>query len=105
MTALLDFSELGRLYPPPLAILPPPGMLARLAFATATAVQPDILLADEILSVGDTAFQEKCMTRMNHYLNNGTTIILFRHSANDQKKHAKLVFGLSMDGKDDRNSG
>ena len=52
----------------------------------ATATQPDILLADEILSVGDVAFQEKCMARMNYYLANGTTIMYVSHSAESVKK-------------------
>lgn len=56
------------------------GMTARLAFSIATAVQPEILLADEILSVGDAAFRQKCMKRMSGYLNSGTTIVFVSHS-------------------------
>lgn len=56
------------------------GMTARLAFAIATAVQPEILLADEILSVGDAPFREKCMKRMDGYLGTGTSVVFVSHS-------------------------
>ena len=56
------------------------GMTARLAFAIATAVQPEILLADEILSVGDALFREKCMKRMDGYLGTGTSVVFVSHS-------------------------
>ena len=56
------------------------GMTARLAFAIATAVQPEILLADEILSVGDAPFREKCMKRMDGYLGTGTFVVFVSHS-------------------------
>ncbi len=82
---IVDFSELGEFIHAPLRSYSS-GMVARLAFATATAVQPDLLLADEILSVGDTAFQEKCLQRMKHYLGHGTTIVFVSHSAETVKK-------------------
>lgn len=82
---IVDFSELGSFIYMPLRSYSS-GMVTRLAFAIATAVQPDILLADEILSVGDVAFQDKCMTRMNYYLENGTTIMYVSHSAESVKK-------------------
>lgn len=50
-------------------------MVARLAFAVATMTKPDILIADEILSVGDFLFQEKCEKRMAELLSGGTTVI------------------------------
>ncbi len=55
------------------------GMVARLGFAIATNARPDILLVDEVLSVGDASFQEKCITRMTAYRENGTTIVLVSH--------------------------
>ena len=82
---IIDFSELGSFIHVPLRSYSS-GMVTRLAFAIATAVQPDILLADEILSVGDVAFQEKCMKRMNYYLEHGTTIMYVSHSAESVKK-------------------
>ena len=56
------------------------GMVARLAFAVATITKPDILIADETLSVGDFLFQEKCEKRMAELLSGGTTVILVSHS-------------------------
>ena len=55
------------------------GMNARLAFSTAVATEPDILLADEVLAVGDIEFQRKCMDEINKLNNNGTTIIFVSH--------------------------
>jgi ABC-type polysaccharide/polyol phosphate transport system ATPase subunit len=55
-------------------------MVARLAFAIATDVKPDILLIDEVLSVGDINFKKKCNIRMNSYKNNGTTLVIVSHS-------------------------
>jgi ABC-type polysaccharide/polyol phosphate transport system ATPase subunit len=57
------------------------GMSARLAFAVATDVDPDILLIDEVLAVGDERFQLKCETRMRRFRDEGKTIVLVSHSA------------------------
>ena len=92
--SILDFSELAEFIHAPLRSYSS-GMVARLAFATATAVQPDILLADEILSVGDKNFQDKCMDRMTNYLNNGTTVVFVSHSAESVKQICKQ--GLWLD--------
>lgn len=56
------------------------GMYARLAFSTAVAIKPDILLLDEILAVGDEKFQMKCRERIDEFKRNGATIILVSHS-------------------------
>jgi lipopolysaccharide transport system ATP-binding protein len=56
------------------------GMQARLAFAVSTVVNPDILIVDEVLSVGDAAFQRKCMNRMDEMLKGSTTLLLVSHS-------------------------
>ena len=58
------------------------GMLARLAFAIVTANKPEILIIDEALSVGDLAFQAKCMKKMNDLKNSGTCILLVSHAPN-----------------------
>lgn len=56
------------------------GMYARLAFATAIATEPEILLIDEVLAVGDINFQKKCIERIESLNKNGTTIVLVSHS-------------------------
>lgn len=62
------------------------GMKARLGFAVATMVQPEILIVDEILSVGDYAFRKKCEQRMNEMLSGGTTLLYVSHSLNEVKR-------------------
>jgi ABC-type polysaccharide/polyol phosphate transport system ATPase subunit len=56
------------------------GMTARLGFAIATDVTPDILILDEVLSVGDISFQNKCSQRMNDFWQDDVTILLVSHS-------------------------
>jgi lipopolysaccharide transport system ATP-binding protein len=56
------------------------GMVLRLAFATAIQTDPDILLVDEVLSVGDVSFQEKCAEKITEFRNNGKTIVYVSHS-------------------------
>lgn len=62
------------------------GMFARLGFSIATIVKPDILIVDEILAVGDVAFQEKCHKRMAQLMDGGATVILVSHSEHDVKR-------------------
>ncbi len=56
------------------------GMFARLGFSVAAHVDPDILIVDEVLSVGDYVFQKKCIERMNEVLHDGTTVIFVSHN-------------------------
>lgn len=76
---IVAFSELGQFMNMPLKNYSS-GMIARIAFAIATSVQPDILLADEVLSVGDYAFQQKCTHRIQEMMDNGTTVLLVSHN-------------------------
>ena len=62
------------------------GMQARLGFAIATMVRPDILVVDEILSVGDYQFQEKCYKRMEDMLSGGTTLLYVSHDVKSVRK-------------------
>lgn len=55
------------------------GMVARLAFSISTIVVPDILIVDEILSVGDSSFQKKSFNRMNELINSGSTVVYVSH--------------------------
>lgn len=70
------------------------GMQVRLAFAVATSVQPDVLIVDEALSVGDAYFQAKCYQRINHFKQQGMTLILVSHSPNDVVKHCERAIML-----------
>lgn len=88
-----DFSELKEFEDVPVKNYSS-GMLARLGFSIATIVKPDILIVDEILAVGDQAFQNKCHKRMEDMMSGGTTVILVSHSEADVKricKHAAWI--------------
>ena len=76
---IVEFSELREFLDVPLKNYSS-GMVARIAFAIATITKPDILIADEILSVGDFLFQQKCEARMQHLMSGGTTVLLVSHS-------------------------
>lgn len=70
------------------------GMQARLGFAIATLIKPDILIVDEILAVGDAHFQEKCKVKMEELKSGGTTLILVSHNIDQVKetcKHAAWI--------------
>ncbi len=75
----MEFSELQNFLDVPLKNYSS-GMVARIGFAIATITKPDILIADEVLSVGDFLFQQKCEKRMKELMAGGTTVILVSHS-------------------------
>jgi ABC-type polysaccharide/polyol phosphate transport system ATPase subunit len=76
---IVDFSELDQFIDTPVKNYST-GMYARLGFAVAVHLEPEILLIDEVLSVGDERFQQKCMDRMEQLRRRGTTIVLVSHS-------------------------
>ncbi|HSR29113.1 MAG TPA: ABC transporter ATP-binding protein [Anaerolineae bacterium] len=85
LESIVEFAELGGFIDAPLRTYST-GMAARLGFSVATAWQPEVLLLDEVLAVGDTAFQEKCYSRMKAYRKSGTTTIMVSHSMDNVRK-------------------
>lgn len=75
---IIDFAELRNFIDVPVKNFSS-GMYARLGFAIATMVHPDILIVDEVLSVGDFKFQQKCEQRIQSMIDDGVTIILVSH--------------------------
>ena len=90
---IVDFSELKEFLDVPVKNFSS-GMLARLGFSIATIVDAEILIVDEILAVGDAAFQAKCEERMNRLLSGGTTLVFVSHSAEQVKRLCKKAVWL-----------
>jgi lipopolysaccharide transport system ATP-binding protein len=82
MPGIEAFAEIGDFFEQPLRIYSS-GMQARLAFAVATAVRPDVLIVDEILSVGDSYFQHRSFERIRQFKQQGTSIILVTHGMSE----------------------
>ena len=100
-SGIIEFSELEEFIDAPLRTYST-GMAARLGFALATDARPDILIIDEILSVGDEAFQKKCIDRIKTYRDQGATVLLVAHEMNRVEEtcqraiwfnHGKLAAG------------
>jgi lipopolysaccharide transport system ATP-binding protein len=77
---IVDFSGIGEFIDEPLRTYSS-GMVMRLAFSVAINMDPEILLVDEVLAVGDSAFQEKCFERLRQFRNAGKTLLCVSHSA------------------------
>ena len=90
---IVEFSELRDFLDVPLKNYSS-GMVSRIAFSIATITKPDILIADEILSVGDFMFQEKCEKRMAELMSGGTTVILVSHSIDQIERMCDRVTWL-----------
>ena len=90
---IVDFSELKDFLDVPVKNFSS-GMLARLGFSVATVVEADILIVDEVLAVGDAAFQKKCEQKMNTLLSGGTTLIFVSHSGEQVKKLCRKAIWL-----------
>ena len=82
---IVDFAEIRPFLDSPLKNYSS-GMKARLGFAIATMVKPDILIVDEILAVGDYKFRQKCEKRMKELLSGGTTLLYVSHSTDEVKR-------------------
>lgn len=76
---IVEFSELDRFIDTPVKRYSS-GMTVRLGFAVASCIEPEVLLVDEVLAVGDAAFQQKCMGRIRSLIRNGTSIVFVSHN-------------------------
>ena len=82
---IVEFAEIEKFLDSPVKNFSS-GMKARLGFSIATMVKPDILIVDEILSVGDYKFQKKCEQRMQELLGGGTTLLYVSHNIDEVKR-------------------
>lgn len=90
---IIDFSEIGDFIDVPLRNYSS-GMVARLAFSVATVIEPEILIVDEVLSVGDAAFQEKSRARMMELMGGGTTVLFVSHNLDQIREMCSKVVWL-----------
>jgi ABC-type polysaccharide/polyol phosphate transport system ATPase subunit len=91
---IIEFSELGEYIDQPVKVYSS-GMYMRLAFSVAVMIDPDILIIDEILSVGDYSFSKKCMNKMNEFKSSGKTICLVSHDLQTVKSWATRAVVLN----------
>ena len=89
----LEFSEVGKFIDTPVKRYSS-GMFVRLAFAVASHLEPDILLVDEVLAVGDTRFQKKCIQKMRSIADSGKTILFVSHQMNTIRQLCDRVIVL-----------
>jgi homopolymeric O-antigen transport system ATP-binding protein len=92
-SSIVEFAELEQFIDAPLRTYSS-GMWARLGFAVATAWEPDILLMDEVLSVGDEAFRQKCQGRIQTFRQRGATVLLVAHSLDVVKEICQRAIWL-----------
>ncbi|HAF60943.1 MAG TPA: teichoic acid ABC transporter ATP-binding protein [Anaerolineaceae bacterium] len=91
---IIEFAEIGNFMEAPLRTYSS-GMQSRLGFAVATAWQPDILILDEVLSVGDAAFQKKCIHRMGKFRDSGATVLMVSHSIDQVREICERALWLN----------
>ncbi len=93
MEEIIDFSELQQFIDQPIRVYSS-GMLARLGFSVIAHLDPDILLVDEILAVGDLEFQKKCIAKMEEFKKQGITIVFVSHSMANVEKICDRVMWI-----------
>lgn len=93
MDKIVEFSELGSFIDEPIRVYSS-GMLAKLGFSVITQVDPDILIIDEVLAVGDISFQKKCMATINDFKDKGITILFVSHNLADVEKICDRVIWI-----------
>ncbi|MBW6474521.1 MAG: ABC transporter ATP-binding protein [Anaerolineaceae bacterium] len=91
---IIKFAEIGDFVEAPLRTYSS-GMQARLGFAVASAWQPDILILDEVLAVGDAGFQEKCFERMTKFRDSGATVLMVSHTISQVRELCKRALWLN----------
>ena len=94
MDDIVSFADIGEFIDAPLYQYSS-GMKARLGFGIITAIEPEILLVDEVLAVGDADFKKKCETRIDRLLSNGCTLFLVSHNTNDIRRYCRRVIRLN----------
>lgn len=90
---IIEFADIGEFIYQPVKMYSS-GMFARLAFAVNAFIEPDILIVDEALSVGDNAFQIKCMKKMKDLMTGGTSILFVSHDINAIRRFCNRTFWI-----------
>ena len=93
MDDIIDFADIGEFIDAPLYQYSS-GMKARLGFGIITAIEPEILLVDEVLAVGDAEFKKKCENRIDRLLSGGCTLFLVSHNTADIRRYCARVIRL-----------
>lgn len=93
LSAILAFADIGEFIDQPVKQYSS-GMFVRLAFAVASSIEPDVLIIDEALAVGDVQFQTKCFRRFEEFVASGRTVILVTHSTEQVVRHCTRAIML-----------